>query len=84
MINPQLIDGLTEQFNQLLSGSQKLPGQDQMKEQIRAMLQGTFDRLDLVSREEFDAQKAVLMRTREKVEALEKLLQELENNSPAS
>jgi BMFP domain-containing protein YqiC len=74
MINPQLIEGLTEQFTQLLSGEAKLPGQGEMKEQVKSLLQGTFDRLDIVSREEFDAQKAVLLRTREKVEALEQQL----------
>ncbi|EAR62794.1 accessory factor UbiK family protein [Neptuniibacter caesariensis] len=80
MINPQLIEGLTEQFTQLVSGETKLPGQDSVKDQIRVMLQGTFDRLDLVSREEFDAQKAVLLRTREKVEQLEAQLIELEKS----
>ena len=74
MINPQLIEGLNEQFTQLLSGEAKLPGQGEMKEQVKSLLQGTFDRLDIVSREEFDAQKAVLLRTREQVEALEQQL----------
>jgi len=78
MINSQLIEGLTEQFSQLLSGESKLPGQDSLKDQVRSVLQGTFDRLDIVSREEFDAQKAVLLRTREKVEALEEQLQALD------
>lgn len=48
MINPQLIEGLTEQFTQLLSGEAKLPGQGEMKEQVKSLLQGTFDRLDIV------------------------------------
>lgn len=80
MLNPQLIEGLTEQFTQILSGDAKLPGQDSLQQQIKSVLQGTFDRLDLVSREEFDAQKAVLLRTREKVEALELKLAELESS----
>ncbi|MGH1462587.1 MAG: accessory factor UbiK family protein [Neptuniibacter sp.] len=79
MINPQLIEGLAEQFTQILSGESKLPGQDSLQQQVKSVLQGTFDRLDLVSREEFDAQKAVLLRTREKVEALESKLAELES-----
>ncbi|WP_415899816.1 accessory factor UbiK family protein [Neptuniibacter sp. QD48_11] len=78
MINPQLIEGLSEQFSKLLSGENKLPGQDELQQQVKAVLQGTFDRLDIVSREEFDAQKAVLLRTREKVETLEKQVQALE------
>lgn len=80
MINPQLIEGLTEQFTQILSGETKLPGQESLQQQVKSVLQGTFDRLDLVSREEFDAQKAVLLRTREKVEALENKLAELESS----
>lgn len=80
MINPQLIEGLTEQFTQILSGDTKLPGQESLQQQVKSVLQGTFDRLDLVSREEFDAQKTVLLRTREKVEALENKLAELESS----
>lgn len=79
MINSQLLESLTEQFTQLVSGEAKLPGQESVKDQVRVMLQGTFDRLDLISREEFDAQKAVLLRTREKVEQLEQQLAELES-----
>ena len=41
--------------------------------------QAVLDRLDLVTREEFDAQAAVLAKTREKVEALEARVAELEN-----
>ncbi|WP_299181408.1 accessory factor UbiK family protein [uncultured Neptuniibacter sp.] len=80
MINPQLIESLSEQFTQMLSGDAKLPGQNELKDQVKALLQGTFNRLDIVSREEFDAQKAVLLRTREKVEALEKQLAALEKS----
>ncbi|WP_370276954.1 accessory factor UbiK family protein [Pontibacterium sp.] len=78
MINQKLIDGLSEQFSQLMSGNANLPGEEVMKEQVSAILQGTFNRLDLVTRDEFDAQKAVLMRTREKVEQLEALVTEME------
>lgn len=78
MIKPQLVEGLAEQFSQFLSGEAKVLDQESVKAQVKSMLQGTFDRLDIVSREEFDAQKAVLLRTREKVEALEKQLQTLD------
>lgn len=85
MINQQLIDGLSEQFSQLLSGKASLSGQSLVKEQVTSILQGTFDRFDLVSREEFDAQRAVLLRTREKVEQLEEQLAALEQaiNQPS-
>lgn len=45
-----------------------------MQQNFRVALQGVFERLDLVTREEFDAQCKVLLRTREKLEALERRL----------
>ncbi|GAA5315203.1 MAG: hypothetical protein AseanaTS_04070 [Candidatus Pelagadaptatus aseana] len=51
---------------------------DLPERELRAALEGVLHKLNLVSREEFDAQQAVLMRTRAKVEALEKQLAELE------
>ena len=41
-------------------------------------MMSTFSKLELVSQEEFDTQRAVLMRSREKIDALEKQLAELE------
>ncbi|WP_027858742.1 accessory factor UbiK family protein [Marinobacterium jannaschii] len=78
MINQKLIEGLTEQFSQLMSGQGALPGQEAMKQQISAILQGTFNRMDLVTRDEFDAQALVLQRTREKLDALEQQIATLE------
>ncbi|MBS1212765.1 MAG: hypothetical protein H6R26_1382 [Proteobacteria bacterium] len=49
-----------------------------LEKNFRAILQGTVDRLNLVSREEFDVQSAVLARTRAKLEALEARVAELE------
>lgn len=45
---------------------------------LRAALAAGLKRLDLVTREEFDVQRAVLARTREKLEALEARLEELD------
>jgi BMFP domain-containing protein YqiC len=42
------------------------------------VLQTGLGKLDLVTREDFEVQEAVLQRTREKLEALEKRLSELE------
>lgn len=50
-----------------------------VEKNVRAALQSTFGRLDLVTREEFDVQSAVLVRTRAKLEALEKQVAILEN-----
>jgi BMFP domain-containing protein YqiC len=45
-----------------------------MQKNLRGALHGAFEKLDLVTREEFDAQCAVLLRTREKLEQLEKII----------
>jgi BMFP domain-containing protein YqiC len=57
-------------------GLKNLP--QEMEGHLRASLQGVLNRLDLISREEFDAQVGVLQRTREKVEKLELQVKELE------
>ena len=53
-------------------------GASKMTEEFRGTLKKTIEdhlhRLDLVTREEFDVQKQVLLKTREKIEALEKKL----------
>ena len=58
------------------------PGIQLMKEDIEknfhAILQSTFNKLDLVTREEFDTQVKVLARTRKKIESLEIEIKKLE------
>jgi len=48
---------------------------------FHAILQGAFEKMNLVSREEFEAQKAVLARTRAKLEKLEARVAELERHT---
>lgn len=52
-----------------------------LQKNMKAMLTQQFAKLDLVTREEFDVQAQVLARTREKLEALEQRLAELEKGS---
>ncbi len=52
--------------------------QADVEKNVRAAMSATFAKLDLVTREEFDVQTQVLHRTREKLEALEKRVAELE------
>ncbi|QKK03638.1 MAG: accessory factor UbiK family protein [Pseudomonadota bacterium] len=47
----------------------------ELHEQFRAVLESAFERMDLVTREEFEIQKKVLERTREKLESLEQRLE---------
>jgi len=49
-----------------------------LEENFRSVLQTGLGKLDLVTREEFEVQEAVLARTREKLEALEKRLKDYE------
>lgn len=49
-----------------------------VEKNLRAVLQSAFSRLDLVTREEFEVQQAVLARTREKLEQLEAVVAKLE------
>ena len=49
-----------------------------LERNFRALLSSTFERLELVSREEYDVQVQVLARTREKLAALEKRVAEME------
>ena len=50
----------------------------EVEKNFRSILHATFNKMDLVTREEFDAQTKVLQRTRSKLERLEKRLRELE------
>ena len=49
----------------------------ELRQHLRAALMRTFERLEVVTREEFDAQNAVLMRSREKIDQLEQKVAEL-------
>jgi hypothetical protein len=70
----QLAKSLTNQLPEGLGGVK-----EEAEKNFKAILQQQFTKLDLVTREEFDTQKAVLIRTREKLEALEKTIAKLTN-----
>jgi BMFP domain-containing protein YqiC len=69
------LDELQAKLESLLANT---PAAD-LQKNLKALLAQQFARLDLVTREEFDTQAKVLARTREKLEALEARLAELEN-----
>jgi ubiquinone biosynthesis accessory factor UbiK len=54
-----------------------------LEQNFKGVLQSQLTRLDLVNREEFDVQSAVLRRTRDKLAALEQRLAALEGTKPA-
>lgn len=59
------------------------PGAERLREDLRrnfkATVQSTLDRMDLVTREEFDIQRALLARTRARLEELEQRVAEMES-----
>jgi ubiquinone biosynthesis accessory factor UbiK len=67
--------GARSLFERLAGGGDPLF--EQLDRNAKSLLQSTLTRLDVVSREEFDAQTAVLQRTRERLEALEKQIEAL-------
>ena len=77
MIDLKAIDDLARRLNDLVPPGLKDARAD-LEQNLKATLQAGLARLDLVTREEFDAQRAVLRRTREKVDQLEATLAALE------
>lgn len=52
---------------------------EELERNIKAVLQQHMDKLDLVSREQYEVSQAMLKKSREKLEALEQRLNEMEN-----
>lgn len=77
VIDPKILDNLANRLAATLPPSIKEIKQDAEKN-FRAILQGAFIKMNLVSREEFDVQKAVLERANAKVQELERQVRELE------
>ena len=76
MINIQAIDELARRLADLVPRGAR-EARDDITANFRDALRAGLRRLDLVTREEFDVQRCVLLRTREKVEALEAQVAEL-------
>lgn len=77
MLDPKLFDDLSKRLaDGMPKGLQVL--QEDLQRNLRAGLESTLGRLNLVTREEFDVQQAVLARTREKLKALEARVAALE------
>ena len=76
MINIQAIDDLARRLADLVPPGAR-EARDDIAANFRDALRAGLRRLDLVTREEFDVQRCVLLRTREKVEALEAQVAEL-------
>lgn len=78
MLDPKFFDDLSRRV------ADNMPGglhalQDDLQRNLRSGLETALGKLNLVTREEFEIQQAVLLRTREKLKALEARVAELED-----
>lgn len=74
------LNELTEQLRSLVPPSALL-AREELRQSLKVFLESALARMNLVTREEFDAQAALLARTREKLDRLETLVDELEARS---
>ena len=80
MLAKQILDELAGKIGSAIAES---PVKD-VEKNVKTLLGSTFSKLDLVTREEFDIQQQVLIKTREKLAALEARLAKLEAAAPAT
>jgi ubiquinone biosynthesis accessory factor UbiK len=74
MTPPPFVDDLAKRLRELMAQN---PASD-VEKNFRVVMQGAFARMELVTREEFDRQREVLAKTREKLDALEEKVAGLE------
>jgi BMFP domain-containing protein YqiC len=77
MLEIKSIDELARRLHELVPPGVRDASGD-LQKHFRATLQSGLGKLDLVTREEFDVQRAVLLRTREKLDMLERMVELLE------
>lgn len=82
MIDLGHIDELARRLSNLVPPAMRTNGfedlREELQENFKSVLQAGLAKLDLVTREEFEVQRAVLLRTREKLDALQRTVAELE------
>ena len=71
MIDLAQLDELARRLSSLVPPGLR-EGREELQQNFKSVLQAGLGKLDLVTREEFEVQRAVLARTREKLEALER------------
>lgn len=88
MIDLSHIDELARRLSNLVPPGMRGNGfedlRDELQENFKSVLQAGLAKLDLVTREEFEVQRAVLLRTREKLDALQQTVAELEAQQTAA
>ena len=81
MIDLAQLDELARRLSSLVPPGLR-EGREELQQNFKSVLQAGLGKLDLVTREEFEVQRAVLARTREKLEALERDLARLSGEAP--
>lgn len=79
MFGKQLFEEVSSKISETIANS---PAKD-VEKNVKAMLGSAFNRMDLVTREEFDIQQQVLVKTRTKLVELEERLAKLESGRTA-
>jgi ubiquinone biosynthesis accessory factor UbiK len=82
VIDLKTLENITERISALLPADLGAL-QSEFKNNVKALLEASLTRMDLVTREEFDAQNMLLRRSREKLDRLERQVAELEGTSTA-
>ncbi|MEX2480153.1 MAG: accessory factor UbiK family protein [Gammaproteobacteria bacterium] len=83
MFDMKNIEALSERIVGLLPEDGRVL-QEEFKHNLRPLLESMLARMDLVTRDEFDAQTRVLNRTRAKLELIERELDRLESAPPGA
>jgi len=74
MLDPKIFEEMNSRLSALIAAS---PAKD-IEKNVKAVLASVFEKMDLVTRDEFEIQMQLLARTREKLTALEARVAELE------
>lgn len=77
MLDSKIFEELNNKLSALIAAS---PARD-IERNVKALLASVFEKMELVTREEFEIQAELLARTREKLTALEARVAELEKNA---
>ncbi|KAF3976929.1 MAG: accessory factor UbiK family protein [Methylococcales symbiont of Iophon sp. n. MRB-2018] len=77
MFDPKSIDDIANRLADAVPSGLSSMKED-LEKNFHGILQGALTKLDLVTREEFEVQKAVLTKTRSKLEALEERVTDIE------
>jgi len=78
-IDPKNIDDIAKKIKGVLPESLK-SSKEEMQKTLKSGAEGVFQKLDLVSREEYDIQVSLLQKCQKKIDELEAKLSELEEN----